>query len=74
MFGKLAHPIFGRAYSTVGKVAHIDCSLPKGQLQVELKFENTPIRVLGNGLSLAGLMALSMMFFQAARTSRMKPC
>lgn len=43
-------------------------SLPKGQFRVELKFENTPIRILGNSLSLAGLLALGWMLLRAART------
>lgn len=42
-------------------------SLPKGQFQVELKFENTPIRILGNSLSLAGLLALGWMLLRAFR-------
>lgn len=49
-------------------------SLPKGQFRVELKFENTPIRILGNSLSLAGLLALSWMLYRAARASRPQPC
>jgi len=49
-------------------------SLPKGQFRVELKFENTPIRILGNSLSLAGLLALGWMLFRAARASRTQPC
>jgi hypothetical protein len=43
-------------------------SLPKGQFRVDLRFENTPIRVLGNSLSLIGLLALGWMFLRAAKT------
>lgn len=45
-------------------------SLPKGQFRVELKFEDTPIRILGNSLSLAGLLALGWMSFCAARAGK----
>lgn len=44
-------------------------SLPKGQFRVELKFENTPIRILGNGLSLVGLLALIWMGLRAFRAA-----
>lgn len=47
-------------------------SLPKGQFRVEMKFENTPIRILGNSLSLAGLLALGWLLFRAARATRIQ--
>jgi hypothetical protein len=42
-------------------------SLPKGHFRVELKFENTPIRILGNSLSIVGLLALGWMLLHSVR-------
>jgi hypothetical protein len=39
--------------------------LPKGQCLVDLKFENTPVRAVGNGLSILGLLLLGILIFLA---------
>ena len=44
--------------------------LPKGQSKVELKFENTPVRAIGNGLSIIGLLLLGMLIFMAISPTR----
>lgn len=49
-------------------------SLPKGRFRIELKFWNTPVRILGNGLSLAGLLALGWISFRAAKASGAQRC
>jgi uncharacterized membrane protein YfhO len=46
--------------------------LPKGRFQVELKFGSTPVRILGNSLSLVGLLALGWMLLRAARAPRVQ--
>lgn len=37
--------------------------VPKGQFLVDLKFENTPVRVIGNSLSILGLLLLGILIF-----------
>ena len=44
--------------------------LPKGQFLVDLKFENTPVRAVGNSLSILGLLLLSILIFLAISPSR----
>ncbi|GEM_PF-1777679 len=44
--------------------------LPKGQFQLDLKFENTPVRTLGNSLSILGLLLLGIMIFLAISPTR----
>jgi len=44
--------------------------LPNGQFIVDLKFENTPVRVIGNGLSILGLLLLGMLIFLAISPTR----
>lgn len=55
----------------VSRQGLIQFRLPKGQFQFELKFENTPVRTLGNSLSIAGLLALGWILFRAAKASRL---
>lgn len=44
--------------------------LPKGQFLVDLKFENTPVRVVGNSLSILGLLLLGILIFLAISQTR----
>lgn len=44
--------------------------LPKGQFLVDLKFENTPVRVVGNSLSILGLLLLGILIFLAISSTR----
>lgn len=44
--------------------------LPKGQFLVDLKFENTPVRVVGNSLSILGLLLLGILIFFAISPTR----
>lgn len=44
--------------------------LPKGQSTIELKFENTPVRTIGNGLSIAGLFMFGALLLLAIAQTR----
>lgn len=44
--------------------------LPEGVFQVDLKFENTPVRILGNSLSILGLLLLGILIFLTISQTR----
>lgn len=48
--------------------------LPKGLFLVDLKFENTPARTVGNSLSILGLLLLGILIFLTIRATRRQQC